>query len=618
MKMRCLTGLVALVASSAAGDTITVCPDGNCDHATIQDAIDAALDGDTILVQPGTYTGFGPDDPVVDFGGKSLAIIATAGPDLTFIDGKNVRQCVSINEHENENTLLSGFTITRGHADFGGGIDTLNSSPTISNCRIHTNQAVNNGGGVHVNWDSTVSIINCIIEGNEAESGGGIFCWTGSNVTISSCTIADNNASSQGGGVYLYQCELDADTTTISENLANRGGGIYGSESVLRTENATIVGNDTFGEGAGGGLHLYQSTIDLEDTVIRENLGYNGGGIYLADTTFDLRNCQLDDNRTTGVKNGGGICTYGSSGSIIDSSLNGNTASYGGGLYIHSTILIMERCEINSNNAEYGGGMRVYESDIALRETQLRDNTATDPFAKGGGIFLTNPMRTEINGCTLTGNSAWQGGGIHQFAGDICTVTTSTIAGNAVTADGGGILVNQADALLVGLEVSNNTSGNNGAGLHFADGVANVLCCNVTGNTASGSGGGVLCWTNTTALFSDCRIEENTSNFADGLTLHAKTEIRLAGTRVCGNGDWQIDGSWIDDGGNRISDSCPPWCPTDLNDDGIVDGADLAVLLTQWGGTGGENACLAADFDDNLMVDGQDLATLLAAWGFCP
>jgi len=56
----------------------------------------------------------------------------------------------------------------------------------------------------------------------------------------------------------------------------------------------------------------------------------------------------------------------------------------------------------------------------------------------------------------------------------------------------------------------------------------------------------------------------------------------------------------------------PPTCPADLNGDGVVDGADLANLLGNWGGTG------SADFNGNGVVDGGDLALLLGSWGSCP
>jgi hypothetical protein len=69
----------------------------------------------------------------------------------------------------------------------------------------------------------------------------------------------------------------------------------------------------------------------------------------------------------------------------------------------------------------------------------------------------------------------------------------------------------------------------------------------------------------------------------------------------------------LDLDGDGVPDECDggAGCPADLTVDGSIDGADLSVLLSQWGGSG------SADFDGNGIVDGSDLATLLAAWGPC-
>lgn len=62
--------------------------------------------------------------------------------------------------------------------------------------------------------------------------------------------------------------------------------------------------------------------------------------------------------------------------------------------------------------------------------------------------------------------------------------------------------------------------------------------------------------------------------------------------------------------------SSPSCCPTDLNCDGEVNGADLAILLSAWGPCPSSGSC-PADFNANGSVDGADLATLLATWGPC-
>ena len=81
-----------------------------------------------------------------------------------------------------------------------------------------------------------------------------------------------------------------------------------------------------------------------------------------------------------------------------------------------------------------------------------------------------------------------------------------------------------------------------------------------------------------------------------------------------------LDGTFEDANGNGVPDccdegvSCDP-CPGDVNFDGIVNGADISVLLGFWGLNGKP---VAADINKDGSVDGADLAQLLGSWGECP
>ena len=81
---------------------------------------------------------------------------------------------------------------------------------------------------------------------------------------------------------------------------------------------------------------------------------------------------------------------------------------------------------------------------------------------------------------------------------------------------------------------------------------------------------------------------------SDGCELEAGTQVDL---------DW-----------NGVPDSCESEpCPSDTNNDGAVDGSDLATILGFWG-----TDDPVADINGDGNVDGSDLATILGAWGFCP
>jgi hypothetical protein len=89
------------------------------------------------------------------------------------------------------------------------------------------------------------------------------------------------------------------------------------------------------------------------------------------------------------------------------------------------------------------------------------------------------------------------------------------------------------------------------------------------------------------------------------------------------SGETIIAGAWRHDTRSGGTDAgtayvfnlgCEPACQTDLDGNGLVDAADLAMLLGGWG----PNLNHPADFDGNGVVDGADLANVLGSWGPCP
>ncbi|MBW2661796.1 MAG: right-handed parallel beta-helix repeat-containing protein [Deltaproteobacteria bacterium] len=256
---------------------LDVCPSG-CEYSTIQSAIDAASDGDTVLVHDGTYV------ENIDFSGKAITVRSVNGAEYTTIDGNTSGSVVTFNSGEGNSSVLNGFTITNGSGTLfefedlllmiGGGVYCENSSPNITNCAISSNTAIS-GGGIFCDWNSSPTITNCAISGNSAsDEGGGIGCWETSTPTITNCIISSNSGV-YGGGIHCEDYSTPTITNcTISSNSGVYGGGIHCYEFASPTVvNSIIWGNS----GGGDQIELFDSSsIDITYSDIQG--GWTGTG----------------------------------------------------------------------------------------------------------------------------------------------------------------------------------------------------------------------------------------------------------------------------------------------------------------------------------------------------
>ena len=269
MKSTIFTTILLLVTCPVFAATIHV----PADQPTIQNGIDAALDGDLVLVAPGTYI------ENIDFLGKAITMQGITG---AVIDGGHICPVVSFWSNETEDTVIDGFTIRNGDAISGGGIFCIdNSSPTIMNCTISENTALPYLGGGIFCQESSPTVINCTISKNSADRGGGIGCQSYSSPTFINCTISENSApDGDGGGICCNGSSPTFSGCTISRNHAgyDGGGACYVNSSPVVFVNCMIV--DNWADNRGGGIYSYDySTTTITNCTISENAAELGGGI---------------------------------------------------------------------------------------------------------------------------------------------------------------------------------------------------------------------------------------------------------------------------------------------------------------------------------------------------
>jgi len=211
----------------------------------LQAQIDAATDGDVIVVQPGLYQGR------LYFSGKNITLTSTdpTNPDIvanTVLQVVN-GSVVTFDGTETEACVLNGFTITGGATGGrGGGINGNSCQAGIFNCIIRNNSAAYGGGLA----ECIGNIEKCIIFNNSATmNGGGL---VGCNGIISNSLIY-NNSAIYGAG--LNNCDGGVINCTISDNTAGiDGGGLRRSDGTIT--NSIIWGNSP-DQLSGGSLPTY-------------------------------------------------------------------------------------------------------------------------------------------------------------------------------------------------------------------------------------------------------------------------------------------------------------------------------------------------------------------------
>lgn len=263
------------------------------EYGSIQGAINAANDRDTVLVQPGVY------HEQIDYISKNLVIgsryLLTGESRYvseTIIDAGNDGRPATFEGGENGSAVLKGFTLRNGNVYHGGGVYCRRSSPTLD---------------------------GLIITGNHTgEDGGGIYCTDHANPTIISTDIRDNTAEAQGGGLYCNDGSSPRLTqVTITSNTGSSGGGIYCNDEASPILTDVIV-TDNEAESIAGGIYCARgSNMRMTRVLISDNFAESirAGGIYIGLSNVRMENVTITRNRTDGE--GGGVCIMGSCNPII-------------------------------------------------------------------------------------------------------------------------------------------------------------------------------------------------------------------------------------------------------------------------------------------------------------
>jgi len=284
-------------------------------YSTIQSAINACSNGDTVIVADGTYTGQGNRD--ISFLGKAITVRSENGPENSIIDCQGTEadphRGFYFHNGETSSCIVRGFTIQNGYGPLGcisddgiarwsvGGaiFCTNNSSPQILNNIITSNTATY-GGGIQT-WASASPLIeNNRIVWNTATDGGGINCYKSCSSIIENNLICLNEASCDGGGITInYFSAVQLSNNIIAQNMVGLvGGGIFCGNSSPSIRGNTIVSN--ISQNEGGGAYFWYASPLIVNTIF---WGNSSNEISKQQSLIDLSYSDVSGGWPSGIGN---------------------------------------------------------------------------------------------------------------------------------------------------------------------------------------------------------------------------------------------------------------------------------------------------------------------------
>ena len=450
-------------------------------YPTIQQAINAAEDGETVIVSMGTHSSLG--DYGFGFFGKAITV-RSLNPDdpnivaATIIDGGGSTPPYYDRIHfsmDDTNSVLEGLTITNyngpaitcedyssptirncvitgNNSPSSGTIRCINSTATIIGCTISNNVCSGReGGGIYIledpyssppPWEPVRSptIINCKISGNQARDGGGIYCAFYARPTITNCTIANNTARwlhyGSGGGIYCEQeCRPKVSNCTIIGNTAeDYGGGIYNEGNIRLLKNCIFSGNSA--QNGGGIYHKSGTSATFSNCTFAANSADSSGGAifsYHSNTPLLLTNAILWGNQAGGglahIHGGMPQTSYSC---IQDDDPNDEDIPFGGAAngnidddpmfvsFPDDLHLLVDSACINAGSPYMAAGPNDVDIDGQARIIGARIDMGADEY--GPGIAVIRPAGGEVRAAGSSQEIKWTAYGVDNvdiiFSGD--------------------------------------------------------------------------------------------------------------------------------------------------------------------------------------------------------
>lgn len=383
------------------------------DQPTIQAGIDAAVEGDTVLVADGTWSGAGNTE--LDLGGINITVSSASGPAGCTIDCLGVGRAFVIHSGESRQAVVQGFTIINGGATGGGAIDIDDSDPSIIGNVFENNadSAIDTLYGGPVIHDN-------IFTGNRADGSGGGGAirsdrghgfWFYADIRNNDFT---NNTAEHGGAIYIEASKPLIIDNTFTGNKAL--GGTYGSDGgaiKVGGDSAPEIVDNTFtgntAETDGGAVYVWGRSSDpyIASNIFEANTAENGGAI----TAFhyalpQIINNLFVSNHASGVGGAVASISYGDP-TLFNNTMVANSAVIGGGAVAAERLSVMtlKNCILYGNMAPSARGPEIGLRDHSTISIGFSDvkGGQSDVFVESGSILNWGGAMIDANPLLVSG-----------------------------------------------------------------------------------------------------------------------------------------------------------------------------------------------------------------------